>query len=297
MNAIETHGLTRTFWRKEAVHDLDLVVPTGSFFAYLGPNGAGKTTTIKLLMNLIRPTAGEATVLGVPATGLRPEHFAEIGYVSEDQEMPEWMSVGRLLAYLRPFYPSWDEALCRDLLTRFELPLDRPIKYFSRGMKMKARLVSSLVYRPRLLVLDEPFSGLDPLVRDQLVEGILELGDREGWTVFISSHDLSEVESLCSHVGFLQEGRLVLAESLESLQDRFREVEVLFTEAPTNLPATPSHWLHPELSGRLLRAVDPRYEPGSENRIRAELPGVEDVTAAPMTLKGIFLALARTKGV
>ncbi|MCB1034754.1 MAG: ABC transporter ATP-binding protein [Acidobacteria bacterium] len=297
MNAIETEDLARKFWRKEAVRGIDLVVPEGSIYAFLGPNGAGKSTTIRMLMNLLRPSRGMARVLGVPSTQLRARHFEAIGYVSEEQEMPEWMTVQGLLSYLKPFYPSWDDALCGELLERFELPLDRKLKHLSRGMKMKVRLVSSIAFRPRLLVMDEPFSGLDPVVRDQLIEGVLELGDRDGWTVLISSHDLAEVENLCSHVGFLNHGRLHLSESLESVQERFREVEVVFEEPLDCLPTLPDGWLHPQLSGRALRFVDPNFDEGATpERIRGAFPGLLEVTASPMSLRTVFTALAKDGG-
>src|SRR5271169_6186114 len=125
MNAIEIHSLTRRFGRTSAVVDLSLTVPTGSIFALLGPNGAGKTTTIKVLMNLIRPTSGRATVLGVDSTRIGPKERAQIGYVSENQALPLWMSVRELLDYCRPFYACWDRNLEKTLLARFDLPEDR----------------------------------------------------------------------------------------------------------------------------------------------------------------------------
>src|SRR6188474_852043 len=174
MNIIETQNLTRRFGRMEAVHELNLAVPTGSVFALLGPNGAGKTTTLKLLMNLLPATAGSARVLGVDSRKLGERELAQIGYVSENQKLPEWMTVRQLLDYCRPFYPSWDPALEAKLLTQFDLPSERKLKQLSRGMKMKAALLSTLAYRPKLLVLDEPFSGLDPVVRDDFTRGLLE---------------------------------------------------------------------------------------------------------------------------
>jgi ABC-type multidrug transport system ATPase subunit len=296
MNAIETHGLSRSFWGRKAVNGLDLAVPEGSIYAFLGPNGAGKTTTIKMLMNLLRPSSGSATVLGTPSTKLRGRAFETIGYVSEDQELPGWMTVGRFLAYLQPFYPEWDRDLCGQLLERLQLPLETKLKHLSRGMRMKAKLISSLVYRPRLLVLDEPFSGLDVLVRDQLLEGILSLAAQEGTTVFMSSHDLGEVENLCSHIGFLGQGRLRLSEDLDTLRDRVREVEVLFAEAPSGLPELPSDWLDPQLEGRTLRFVHRRFDPDTlEREVRGFFPGSLEIQPATMTLRQIFLAFAKTE--
>jgi len=227
MNAIETTGLTRRFRQLEAVHSLDLVVPAGSIFALLGPNGSGKTTTIKMLMNLLEPTAGVARVLGAHSRRLGPGEFARIGYVSENIELPEWMTVQAFLNYCAPFYPTWDRELVATMLAKFELPSDRKLKHLSRGMKMKAVLLAALAFRPTLLVLDEPFSGLDPVVRDDFIRGVLEVSALGDWTVFVSSHDIEEVERLADWVAIIDKGRLQLSEKLESLQNRFRRVEVM----------------------------------------------------------------------
>jgi ABC-2 type transport system ATP-binding protein len=292
--AIETRGLTCTYGRAEAVHDLTLRVPMGSLFALLGPNGAGKTTTIRTLMNIRRPSRGAAVVLGMDSQALGPSEFQRIGHVAEGQRLPGWMTVSQFLEYCRPFYPSWDEALCRTLVTQFDLPLGTKIARLSRGMRIKVALVSSLAYRPTLLVLDEPFGGLDPVVRDDLVRGVLELAGEERWTVFISSHDLDEVERLVDEVAYLDAGRLVLSEPLNDLHARFRRIEVTTDVSPT--PAQlPAHWIDVHTSGRVTRLVDPNYRPTeSERAFAAVFPsGVIDVQ--PMTLREIFVALARQK--
>jgi ABC-2 type transport system ATP-binding protein len=132
-NVIETNNLTRSFTGTYAVRDLSLSVPEGSVFAFLGPNGAGKTTTIKMLMNILEPTSGQASVMGVETRRIGPRELARIGYVSENQKMPDWMTVGQLIDYCRPFYPQWDDAFCTKLREQFELPLDRKLKHLSRG--------------------------------------------------------------------------------------------------------------------------------------------------------------------
>jgi len=293
-NAIEAEGLTRRFGRKLAVSGLSFRVPHGSLFALLGPNGAGKTTAIKLLMNLLEPTRGNVRVLGTDSTRLGPSELAQIGYVSENQRLPGWMTVAELLAYLRPLYPSWNEAFCRNLLGGFSLPLNEKIKNLSRGMKVKAALLSSLAYRPRLLVLDEPFSGLDPLVREELIRGVLEWAGEESWTVLISSQDVDEIERLADWVAFLDAGNLVLAEPVASLEARFRRVEVITgDEAP--LPAAlPAAWLHAAKAGRTVRFVDSRYSAASGEAIAAVFPNCA-VTLFPMSLREVFLTLARNR--
>lgn len=294
-NAIETSGLGKSFGKNAAVRGLNLAIPEGAVFAFLGPNGAGKTTTIKMLMNIMPPSEGEATVLGVKSTQLGAKEFTQIGYVSENQEIPEWMTVGRLINYCQAFYPSWDAAFCDRLLKQYQLPLDRPLKSLSRGMKMKATLVSSLVYRPRLLVLDEPFSGLDVLVRDEFVRGVLELCEQEKWTVLVSSHDIDEVERLADWVGIMKEGELQLCEPVSSLQARFRKIEAVLPADSGDVPQALGSWLLVERAGRRLSFVESQYRDGnSERELQQCIPGCAQIDASPMSLRDIFLALART---
>lgn len=291
---IETQGLSRRYRRCEALTGLDLRVDEGSIFAYLGPNGAGKTTTIKLLLNLIAPTGGSASVFGVPSARLGRSEFARIGYVSADQKQPDWMTVDQVLRYLSGLYPEWDDAFCKYLVAQFDLPGDRKLKELSRGMRMKAALVGALAYRPRLLVLDEPFSGLDPLVRDEFLQGIVELTQQERWTIFVSTHDIDEVERLADRVGILNQGRLELAEDIESLLGRFRRVSCTWPGEGTLNLGLPDSWLRPSQSGRRVEFVDSRFDPETlSTRLQTALPGARDEEVTELTLKEIFLALAR----
>jgi ABC-2 type transport system ATP-binding protein len=293
MNIIETNQLTRRYWRTEALRGLTLAVPAGSVFALLGANGAGKTTAIKVLMNLLPPTAGEARVFGVDSRRLGEKERAQIGYVSENQKLPLWMTVRQLLDYCRPFYPTWDTALESKLLAQFDLPESRKLKNLSRGMLMKAALLSSLAYRPKLLVLDEPFSGLDPLARDDFVRGVLEASELGDWTVFVSSHDIEEVERLADNIALLEAGRLRFSETTESLLGRFRRMEVMQSGAPAQLTAPPPGWLELEQTGGLVRFVETQYaREATERACRERFPEAA-VTAQPMTLREIFVTLAR----
>jgi ABC-2 type transport system ATP-binding protein len=291
---IETTELTKHFRRTDAVENLELRVPEGSVYAFLGANGAGKTTTIKMLMNIIEPTSGSARVLGTLSRSLGPKEFQQIGYVSENQEMPEWMTVKQFINYCAPMYPTWDAAFCDKLLKQFELPLDRKLKNLSRGMKMKASLLSSLAYRPKLLVLDEPFSGLDALVRDEFIRGILELSEQEGWTLFISSHDIDEVERLADWIGVIHEGKLQLSEPVADLQSRVRKIELgLRSDAKVTAPL-PQSWIGLEQSGRRMTFIDTQFKEGkSEEMARSIVGELEDWAAHPMSLRETFIGLTR----
>jgi len=291
--AIETHGLVKKFGKTEVLAGIDLTVPEGAIYALVGANGAGKTTTIKLLMNILRPTAGTAAVLGVPCERLAGKAFERIAYVSENQELPDAMTVAEMLAYLRGFYPGWDAALEQSLVRQFDLPMERKLKHLSRGMRMKAAFAGSLAYRPRLIVLDEPFSGLDPLVRDELIESLLERAPET--TIFLSSHDLAEIESFASHVGYLESGKVLFSDEMAVLSDRFREVTVTLAE-PAKLPAgLPATWLQAETVDCVVRFVDSEYRgEASEREAMAVLPGARAVEAEAMPLRAIFLAMAKS---
>lgn len=300
--AIEASNLSCRYGRNEAVHDVTFAVGQGSIFALLGPNGAGKTTTIRVLMNMMRPAAGHARVLGVDSQRLGPRELERIGYVSENQKLPRWMTVHEMLSFCRPFYPTWDHEFGRTLVEDFQLPLDLKIGHLSRGMRVKASLVSALAFRPRVLVLDEPFSGLDPVVRDDLVHGVLELADKERWTVLISSHDLDEVERLVDDVGFLDDGRLIVNEPLIGIQGRFRRVEITLPDRENGTTSNiesqaqfPDTWIGVSTAGRVLRFVESRYTPGEwDRRISAAFPDAR-VEAHFMTLREIFVALVRNE--
>jgi ABC-2 type transport system ATP-binding protein len=291
--AIQTENLSKKFKDLAALDGLNLSIPEGAIYALVGPNGAGKTTTIKILMNLVRASSGRAEVLGIESSHLSRREFTNIGYVSENQEMPGWMTVEYLLEYLKPFYPGWDCALVKELQRQFDLPPRSKIRQLSRGMRMKAALTSSLAYRPKLIVMDEPFTGLDAMVRDQLTEGLLE--QAAGTTVLISSHDLMELDSFASHVGYLAHGKLCFSEEMSSLTERFREVEVICEAQPVLPSEWPEAWMCPHTSAAVLRFIESRFD-GEKTaaEIRRRFPDARNVSFTPMSLRAIFVAFAKT---
>jgi len=291
---IETHHVAKRFGRFEAIEDLSLSVPEGSVFALIGPNGTGKTTTIRMLMNILRPDRGEITVLGTPSRGLAPKDFERIGYVSESQTPPEGLTLAQYFDYLRTLYPTWDRSLERELREQFELPAGRKIRHLSHGTRLKALLVGALAFRPKLLVLDEPLSGLDTLVRDEVVSGLLQ--QAADTTILISSHELTEIESFTSHVAFLQNGRLLLQESIESLQARFREVTVTLSAMKELPQPPPPAWLVPQIEGHRLRFIDSGFE--NDALLHQQLTqrlGAVRVESAPMALRAIANALMQQR--
>jgi ABC-2 type transport system ATP-binding protein len=290
---IHTDNLQKTYGRHAALRGLNLTVPAGSAYALIGTNGAGKSTTIRTLLNIIEPSSGSATVLGVDSRQLSPRQLAQIGYVADGQEMPGRMRVGQYLDYLRPFYPSWDRDLERSIVTELKLPLEQRIRALSHGMRTKLALACALPFRPKLLVLDEPLSGLDPLVRDELMERLLSQADE--MTIFISSQELTDIEGTVTHVGFLEQGRLLFQESMSELSARMREVRITLNDPAVSPQPAPPEWLDVRATGNVLVFVDTRF---SQDRLNAAiaslLRGVRNIDVQPIALRSIFTTLART---
>jgi ABC-2 type transport system ATP-binding protein len=288
---IRADDLWKKFGRHEALRGLSFSVPEGSAYALIGANGAGKTTTIRILMNILEAERGQATVLGVDSRGISPRELAQIGYVSENQEIPKALTVAEYLDYLRPFYPTWDKALEASVLAELRLPRERRIGDLSHGMRMKAALACALPFRPKLLILDEPLSGLDALVRDEFMAGLLQQAGE--MTILMSSHELSEIEGVATHVGFIEDGKLLFEESMSDLAARFREVHVTLDREAAPPGHAPKEWLNVRTAGNVVMFVDSRF---SEDRLGAEIGllngSVRNVDTRPMSLRAIFTALA-----
>ncbi len=231
---IETHNLSKSYGTFGALHGLNLSIPEGSVFALVGASGAGKTTTIKILLNMIAPTVGHATILGVDTRELGPSALGRIGYVSESQALPSRLRVRQFFDYLRPCYDTWDSHLEHQLRTQLRLPPQRRIGELSHGMRLKLALACAMAFRPKLLVLDEPFSGLDALTRDEMIREFLR--EPREMSILISSHELDEVERLVSHVAFLDEGRLLFQGTLEELREHARELSSMSGHPRASIP-------------------------------------------------------------
>jgi ABC-2 type transport system ATP-binding protein len=293
--AIEVRGLSKRIRKTTVLEPVDLVVPRGAIYALVGHNGAGKTTLIKILLNILQPTAGEATILGLASTRLRGEAFKRIGYVSENQEMPEWMTVQQLMRHLSSLYPRWEDA---GLLKDLQLPTERTIKHLSRGMRMKVALASVLAFEPEIVIMDEPFSGLDTAVRSEIIQTLLDRAHDNEMTVLISSHDLEEIETFATHIAFLRGGRLLFSEPIEVLLERCREVTVTFETEIANREITKlaAGCVAAEAQGAMLRFVDVGANVHDhEGAIRELMPDAVQVQSEGMNLKAIFMAL--NKGV
>jgi ABC-2 type transport system ATP-binding protein len=290
---IEASHLTYRYGRTVALDDLSVTVPEGALYALIGPNGSGKTTLLQVVMGLRRPSAGRLTVFGFEASALTRQQRAEIGYIAEGERLPQWMRVQELEAYLAPLYPTWDSALATHLRERFELDPRKRIGALSRGGQMKAALLCALAPRPKLLVMDEPFTGMDVLVKDELVHGLLETAGQEGWSVLLCSHDIGELELLADWVGFLDHGRVSLSESVESLRGRFKRVQArMADEGAARALRAPADWMSVERAGSRISFITAHGDVERDERLRELLPKATDVEVRDASLRELFIALA-----
>ena len=233
---VRVESLTRRFGAKVALDGVSLAVPRGAVFGLVGANGAGKTTLIKHILGLLRPAAGLVRVFGRDPVADPVGVLAHVGYLSEEPDLPGWMRVAELLRYTRAFYPGWDDAYAERLRRDFGLDPVARIKHLSKGQRARAGLLIALAYRPDLLVLDEPSSGLDPVVRRDILEAIIRTVAEEGRTVLFSSHLLHEVERVADRVAMIHRGRVVFDSALDDVKETHRWLTLRFAESRRRPP-------------------------------------------------------------
>ncbi len=234
---IDVSELTRRFGATTALASVSLSLPRGAVYGLVGANGAGKTTLIKHILGLLRAESGSVRVFGLDPVADPKGVLSRIGYLSEENDLPGWMRIGELIRYSRAFYPAWDDAYAEELRQAFALDTAAKIKDLSRGQKARAGLLVALAHRPELLLLDEPSSGLDPVVRRDILEAIMRTIAHEGRTVLFSSHLLEEVERVADHVTMISHGRIALSAPLDTIKESHRCVTVRFAEARLQPPA------------------------------------------------------------
>lgn len=294
--AIEIRKLTKYYGRTRGVEDLDLEVEEGEIFGFIGPNGAGKTTTIRTLLGLVRPTSGSVRVFGRPVPPGGGPWLAEVGYLPSEVAYYPDMTGQQLLDYAAGFYPRVDRRWVAELVERLQLDPSRPVRTYSLGNRKKLSIVQALLHRPRLLILDELSSGLDPLIRAELFEILREV-NAAGTTIFFSTHVLEEIDRLCHRVAMIRDGRLLQVAPVDDLPGRHMKIVTLRLAGGGSLP------------GELLaRWGNPRPEPvpgkPGTYRLLVRMPvqelvaalaplALEDLTIAEPGIEDVFLALYR----
>ncbi len=228
--------LSRRFGSKTVLDNVSVYVPRGGVFGLVGENGAGKTTLIKHILGLLRAESGSVRVFGLDPVADPVGVLGRVGYLSEQPDLPGWMRVDELLRYTRAFYPRWDAAYADKLLAQFGLNPAQRIKTLSKGQTAKAGLLIAQAHRPDLLLLDEPSSGLDPLVRRDILEAVIRTVAEEGRTVFFSSHLLEEIERVSDHIAMVHHGKIVLCGGLDEVKAQHRRFTLHFEIAPPGPP-------------------------------------------------------------
>ncbi|HSF62107.1 MAG TPA: ABC transporter ATP-binding protein [Gaiellaceae bacterium] len=287
---IECHGLSKTYQGKvHALVGLDLDVERGEVFGYLGPNGAGKSTTIRLLLGLIRPTSGRATLLGADTWTEGVAARRSVGYLPGDLRLADRLTGAEQLTSLSRLRGHVDERLRTELCERLDVDLERPIRQLSKGNRQKLGLVQAFMHRPDVVVLDEPTAGLDPLLQAE-VRTLLRETAAEGRTVFISSHSLDEVQHVADRVAIIRSGRLVAVDSVESLRERsLRHVAITFAEpAPVSRLAALDGVRVTGDDGPLVRLSVPETAMDAVVKLVASHP-IVDFVSQPADLEEIFL--------
>lgn len=227
--AIQTEKLVKVYGHCEAVRGLSLTVPAGSVCAFLGQNGAGKSSTLRMLMGMIRPTAGTGHIFGLKIDNSKDSLLIRerVAFVAEDKRLYDYMTVAQIIRFTRSFFRSWNHDLEHHLLRLFELPPDRKIRKLSKGMRTKLALLLGLARGSKLLILDEPTEGLDPVSIEEVLQAIISMVT-EGISVFFSSHQISEVEQIADHVLMIDQGLLVLDAPMDHIKEQYRRVQLVF---------------------------------------------------------------------
>jgi ABC-2 type transport system ATP-binding protein len=292
---ISTDRLTKRYGNVSAVDGLSLRVPVNGITGFLGQNGAGKSSTIKMLLGIIRPTSGTASVLGAPIDQLNASCAARrrIAYVAEDKDVYPYFTVEQAIWFARSFYQDWDRDAEQRLLTRYALPPARKVKSLSRGMRTKLALLFALARRPRLLILDEPSDGLDPVSVEELLQS-LTVAASEGATIFFSSHRIDEVERIADRVCIIDQGRLKLDADMDSVREQCRRITVVFREPIGAGMLAGDGVEHVACHGRQLtvtvsRNADPLVA-------RAHALGAVSIDIHPISLRDLFLSVIQVSG-
>ena len=238
-SVISVSELTRRFGATTALDSVSVSLPRGAVYGLVGANGAGKTTLIRHILGLLRAESGSVRVFGLDPVADPVAVLSRIGYLSEENDLPGWMRVDELIRYTSAFYPKWENDYAEELRRTFALEAAAKIKDLSKGQKARAGLLIALAHRPELLVLDEPSSGLDPLVRRDILGAVIRTIADEGRTVLFSSHLLEEVEQVADHVTMISYGRIVLSAPLDAIKESHRSLNEAFI-AHVGSAATPA---------------------------------------------------------
>lgn len=286
---LEINGLSKSYGKVQALESLDLRVNRGEVYGFLGRNGAGKSTTIRILVGITKPTAGSFRLFGQPGGQIAQRQ--RIGYVAQEQNFYGWMTPASIGRFVRGFYPRWNDDTYRSMITNMDLPIDRKIRTFSGGMKVKLALALALAHDPELLVLDEPTAGLDPVARREFLEMVRDQAESSGRTTFFSTHLIDEIELAAHRVGIVNEGRTRYEGSISGLAARVRLLRCAAPN-PEDAPPLPYTLDGPDGSNNGFHILQDRVQGGERQVIvEADEPArFEHLPYPPFTaLEGLLI--------
>lgn len=289
---VEIKNVSRQFGDKLALNDVTFRVPPGNVVGLVGENGAGKTTLIKHILGLLKAQSGTVRVFGLDPVADPVGVLSKIGYLSEEPDMPGWMRVRELIRYVAAFYPTWDHEYAERLRQEFELDPMTKVKQLSKGQRARAGLLIALAYRPPLLVLDEPSSGLDPIVRRDILGAIIRTIADEGRTVLFSSHLLAEVERVSDQVAMIKSGRILFCDELDRIKQTHARMTLQFS-GPQVKPPSLAGALAWDGSGCEWTAVFAGN--AAQFQSAAAAVGARVVEQSPLSLDEIFIARSGTQ--
>ncbi len=290
--AIVTKDLRKSYkHRTEVVKGLNMNVRKGAVYALLGSNGVGKTTTIRMITGQLAPSSGSIEVFGLEPLAHRKELNTKVAYVAEDQRLYDWMTVNELIKFVKSFYPEWDDAVCEHLLKMFDLPRDKKLTDFSRGMYTKAALLAALCRNPELLILDDPTLGLDTAARREFMRGVVDAIHEFNRTVIFSTHIIPEIEGITDHVGIMVDGELIMEEKVDEIKAAFREIRIAVADA-RQIPGLPGIVHSRKAGGDKIITVRTKE---TEINMILKKSGIKHFSINPISLEDIYLALTNKK--
>lgn len=286
---VQTKNLIKSYGKHNALDSLNMNVKEGVVYGLLGKNGAGKTTTLRMIMSLLKPTNGSIDVMGYEPTKMPIKQRQKIGYASDSMQLIPWLKVGEILNYNGSFYDTWDKEYVKQWADRLGLSLDKRVFQLSRGNRQKLGLIMAIGHRPKLVVLDEPAGGLDPIARKEFLESIIELIHELGTTIILSSHALSDLERISDYIGIIDQGKMQVEMSLEDLKSSTRQIKIVSKNKLENISFEDTLKLNS--TEHLITGIFKNWTDDKSKKIIQKFPNAT-VEIQNLNLEEIFLAYA-----
>lgn len=287
---IKMDKVVKNYGNSYALNQLNMNVPQGSVYGLLGKNGAGKTTALRICMSLLKITNGEVNVLGVNPWNMPINIKQEIGYSSDSMQLIPWLKVADILNYNGSFYKNWDKDYVNQWIKRLNLSLDKRVFQLSRGNRQKLALAMAIGHKPKLLILDEPAGGLDPVARKEFLESIIELIHESGTTILISSHSLDDLEKISDHIGIIENGKMILETNLEDLKHSTKQVNIFSNKKIDKF--SNDNLVSSEFNNNQFTGIFKNWNESTYSSLKNQFPD-SNIEVNNMKLEDIFLAYNR----